>query len=711
MIIKDIDKSSTLVKYKETMADILQLYLPQGIKRDDMYQIIDYSINKRYYESNCRLENSYTNKNYNSTLLKMADYIMDRQPIVTAFGTMFMKHAEVPNPMGKVIQDFLDLRGIHKKQMFTFPKGSENFEKYNLLQQLDKIDCNGIYGCLGMYTSLLFNINVSTSVTSQGRALISSASLFFESFLANNVKFGSVDEVLEFINNVCKESRSYRDEDFIDKPISIEDCFAKVILSCGYRWYPDDEEMDIIWRVINNLGQRDLNRIYYKNNLYEFMSNSSMKRAIKIIMKKLKNPFFNSLKVPKEIESELQELASILGEFVFYNKMYIDRIDRCDNMIKSTIMVSDTDSCIVSLDAWYRFALDIIKDEELQIKKYDPISVIKFFEVDEFGDPENLSDLAPIHFDEPDEHYDFINDDIIFTDHAINPLRFMPQDYLRYSIMNIMAYIIDVLLNKYMEQFTINNHSYDPSRKCKILMKNEFSFLRLLMTTVKKNYASIMGIQEGNVIPEDEQLDIKGIACMAKSSTAKSTRNELKKILLEDILKAPTIDQFKVVEQLAILEKKIIRAIWDGSKEFYKPLTIKSQDNYQDPMRNQGIKASVVWNSIKTDELPGIDLNERNAIDVAKVNINSKNLDDLQGKIPEEILVKLKGIINNNIFKGKIDCIALPLEVQPPEWLLEVIDYKSIVNDNISGFVYDSIGVVNLDPEHNRTNYSNIIQL
>lgn len=561
-----------------------------------------------------------------------------------------------------------------------------------------------------MYTSLLFNINVSTSVTSQGRALISSASLFFESFLANNVKFGSLDEVLEFINNVCKEERKYDDNLILDEAVTINNCFAKIIDSCGYRWYPDEEEMDIIWRVINNLSQTEINRVYYKNNLYEFMSNNSMKTAIKIIMKKLKTPFFNALKVPKEIEPELEELAYILKEYVYYGKMYIDRIDRCDNMIKSTIMVSDTDSCIISLDAWYRFVKEIIKDEDLQIKRSDPINVIRFFDVDEFGDPLDKSQFSPIVFEEPDEHYDFDNDEIIMQEHAINPLRIMPQDYLRYSIMNIMAFVIDKLLNDYMELFTINNHSYDSSKKCKILMKNEFTMTRLLMTEVKKSYASIMAVQEGNMVPKSEQLDIKGIASMAKSSMSKSTRDALKKILLEDILTADTIDQFKIIEHLAILEKKIINSIWDGSKEFYKPVTIKAQNTYKDPLKNQGIKASLAWNAIKSSDLPGIDLDERNAIDIAKININSKNAESLKEKHPD-IYDNVMRVINNEVFKGKIDSIAIPLEVQPPEWLLDVIDYKTIVNDNISGFVYDSVGLVNLDPEHNRTNYSNILQL
>jgi len=553
---------------------------------------------------------------------------------------------------------------------------------------------------------LIFNVNVATSITAQGRALISTASMFFEAFLNNNVKFGSLNEVLEFIKNVCNEERHYRDEELLDHNISIEDCFAKMIDSCGYRWYPEDDEMDVIWRVINNLTPTEVNRVYYKNNLYEFMSNTSMKKAIKYIMKKLKNPFFNSLEVPEEIKVELSELSSILAEYVFYNKMYIDRIDRCDNMIKSTIMVSDTDSCIVSLDAWYRFVYDIIKDEQLQICKYDPVNVLSFIERDEFGDVIDLSKLEPIHFLEPEEHYDFENDEIIFEQHAIDPFIMMPQDYLRYSIINILAYVIDDLINMYMEQFTKNNHSWAEGKKCKIILKNEFTFLRLLMTDTKKAYASRMAVQEGHIIPEDEQLDVKGIASMAKSSMSPSTRKALKKILLEDILKAPTIDQFKIIEHLAILEKKIINSIYDGSKEYYKPVTIKSIDNYTDPMKQQGIKASYVWNSVKPDGLPGIDMSERNAVSVAKVVVNPKTVEKLKEKWPD-VYEKMSKCLNEEYFKGSIDAIAIPLDVNAPDWLLELIDYKTILNNNLSGFVYDSVGLVNLGKD---TNYSNILK-
>ena len=148
--------SPTIESYKNKMKRLMYLYNPH-IPQEDIEAIIDYSINKRLYNSEAGISNSY--KRYidpetqkfkdlfhEYTLLQIADYIKTRQPIVTSMGTMFRHHEEVPNPLAYTVQSFLDLRSVHKGEMFKYPKGSEMFERYNLLQSLDKIDSNGIYG-------------------------------------------------------------------------------------------------------------------------------------------------------------------------------------------------------------------------------------------------------------------------------------------------------------------------------------------------------------------------------------------------------------------------------------------------------------------------------------------------------------------------------------------------------------------------------------
>lgn len=127
--------SSTIDAYKQTMSDCVKLFMPY-VSKEDLEPVLNYSIEKRLKNIDCKVVNSYTNKTANMTLLAVADYIRDREPIVTAFGTMFKKHGVVPNPLAIVVQGFLDKRKQDKDMMFTFPKGSEMFERYNLYQAL-----------------------------------------------------------------------------------------------------------------------------------------------------------------------------------------------------------------------------------------------------------------------------------------------------------------------------------------------------------------------------------------------------------------------------------------------------------------------------------------------------------------------------------------------------------------------------------------------
>ena len=140
----EVDNYSTLIKYKDIVKQCISLYYPE-MRSKDLDMVIDYSINKRYKEEPARIVNSYTKKESNTTLLAISDYILRRKPITTAFGTMFVNHPDVPNPMASVVQQFLDNRAIHKKEMFKYPKGSEEYEHYNLLQQLDKMKYRPYY--------------------------------------------------------------------------------------------------------------------------------------------------------------------------------------------------------------------------------------------------------------------------------------------------------------------------------------------------------------------------------------------------------------------------------------------------------------------------------------------------------------------------------------------------------------------------------------
>lgn len=232
-----------------------------------------------------------------------------------------------------------------------------------------------------------------------------------------------------------------------------------------------------------------------------------------------------------------------------------------------------------------------------------------------------------------------------------------------------------------------------------------------MMTTVKKNYASLQSVQEGNLIKDPSaQLDIKGIECMTKSSKSEYTRNALKKILLEDVMKAPVIDQLKFVKDIAILEKSIVNDVLSGNKKYYKPAVVKSQSAYSNPMLIQGFKGSIVWNVLhpKSDGSIHLNLEDRNAVDICKVQINYATIEKIKDKYPEVYENALK-LLEMPEFKAGADAVSIPIDQPVPAWLTEFIDITEIVSSNLGNFPYESLGLKKLDKT--AVNYTNIVQL
>lgn len=694
-------------EYKKVAIEMLQYSFP-GITYEECELAVDFSILKRYQDTNIKVTNNYKKIETETTLMAMAEYILTREPIITMHGVMFKKHAESENPLGLMMQNFMESRDDLKAQMFQHPKGSDEYEKYNLLQLLTKIDTNGIYGALGQYSCMFYNIYVAASITAQGRACISAAGLQFEMFLANNVKFMYFDEILTYIHNVTNEKRKFKDSEFLDRDITAKECFYKIMMTCGF--IPDNKQCNIIADIISQLTQENLNRLYYKNNLYEFCRNSSMVKAIQIILARLKWPFANPNKPPKEISVELDTFAEILMEYIYYPHQIIDKYEKFRYMTKSVIIIQDTDSCIVSLDAWFRFCIEVTDGVEMDIKKnyYNPIEMIENFDdVDGYHTDPDTGEVyyKPIEIIDQDYDYDFYDDEMVEIEHAISPITMIPQDNFRHSAINIIAYTLGRVINDYMIETTKNFNSYAEGKKCLLIMKNEFLFKRLLSLNVKKNYASIIELQEGKSVPEKSSLDIKGMS-IDKSTLNDTSRQKLKEILYEDILKPDNIDQIAVLKDLAIMEKNIFNSLATGEKKYYKPATIKSMNAYANPMQIQGIKAAVVWNAVKGNA-EGIDLTKRNAISIVKVVIDHKTIQQVQESNPD-IYEILKELLSQKEFAPTITTVAVPNDITAPAWLLKFIDYTQIINDNLKNFPLECIGIHKGKDSVNKTN---ILQL
>ena len=375
-------------------------------------------------------------------------------------------------------------------------------------------------------------------------------------------------------------------------------------------------------------------------------------------------------------------------------------------MQRDIVVISDTDSTIISFDAWYRFILDKVYNIDMPIKhqKRDMIDVIK---ADAWGD-KPLREM--VTYVEPKFDYDFYTDEVIELERLIEPCALIPQDNLKYAIINIIAYICSDLVVDYLAEYSKLAGSYVEGTKCRMVMKNEFYFLRAMLTESRRNYADIQAVQEGNVIPKGikSQLAIMGLP-INKSVLSEDVKRRLQHILYEDVLTADKVDQIHVMKQLIIFEKEIYNSIMNKETKYYKPDNIAAINSYKkDPLSVNGILAATIYNEMRSEDMPYINLEERNKIIKIKIDVNKKNVGKIKDIYPEDY-DKLVRLLNNPILGSKVTVIGLPVDTAVPDWVLSFVDYNTIINDQLKNFPLDSIGLKRLD--NDSVNVSNIIQL
>jgi len=314
-----------------------------------------------------------------------------------------------------------------------------------------------------MYSCLFYNLYAASTTTTQGRSCNSAAALFFESFLNNNVPFGSMNELIEFIHNVLEEDHHYNDADIISIHASFDEVFMKLMSSTGFGWVPSEDEMSIIWEIVIKLDQSQLDRLFYKNNLFHFIDNIPVTQAIIYLLQTLKAPFMDPNNPPEEILEALKEFCDVLKEYVYYDKQIIDRLGKMDNLVRTVSILQDTDSAVISLDGWFQYVRQMCFGIPMAIKN-ENVDAIEFIENGSVNTSEPIVKV---------EEYSFLDDDVVEVDRLIDPMIIIPQDGLRYSIINIIAYCLTVLVNDYMEKYCQNAHTTN-ERPCLITMKNEF---------------------------------------------------------------------------------------------------------------------------------------------------------------------------------------------------------------------------------------------
>ena len=635
---------------------------------DSKDQIISYAeklYEKKFKDTDCYIYNNYEKTKYDTTIKGVVEFIENTKPIITESGTLFKQHRDAYNPAIEIISDKLALRDTYKGKMFDYenlannstdPKKVAEYQnkakQYNDAQSRTKVIVNADYGVSGLSSSWCFNIACASATTCKGQALISTAFNAFEDFLTDSVKFTDMDECIDFIYNINseKESRTHIDSEWVEDKNKIEllsrlrDKFIN----------QDDFDINIISKIIDNLSQEDINRIYYKSNLYEFINNSDRAQSILTYIISCKS-FMNPNKPDKEYKDSLRDLRNAAMEYVHYNYQFNDRVLRLRTHKRKTVVAIDTDSNFINLGNWTDFVAETIMHEK----------------------EENLDE----------------------------------QDV--FKIVNIAINLMTEMINRTLIDFNRRcNVSDDAPGVTK--MKNEFLYLKILFTEAKKHYQGIIRLREGNLIPNNikKNFDIKGMEYMKKSIAGDNAREFTRDIIYNDILSCKgSPDLVHIYHRLHEFEESVAQSLDNDDYTFLKTANVKTMDAYAEPMSQGPYKAVFVWNYLfpdKTIDLPGV------AIMIPVKMIKPKDFAHLSVTDPE-LFEKIMDLFTNNpnISRSGIKNIALPLNETLPKSLKPYVNITDIIAKNLSLLfpVTQGIGIKTIYKTKSTEFFGNIIDI
>jgi len=576
-------------------------------------------------------------QNSSLSFLKFDKWIVDTSPIMTGFGTFFNQHEGSYNLLSDLCISFKDERKVYKANMFeNMNNGNTRMEKfYKSMQGNIKILNNSIFGAAGASTanSFLYNPIISPSITYAGEDIITVSLTAIERFIGGNLYFYNISQIIHYIITI-EDEFDYDIEEFvkINRKVNIDDIID--FLLSHFKYKNTEEEYELLKTVLLTYSEEQLQKIYFKNNLYEFLLRTTfLDDYIKQVIGK---EFTDPNEPSEDIKEPLDKIWEVLRTIIFHNIQYYDRFDIAFNEKRNTVLHADTDSNFIKFDDFYYIVREYFKDD---FKEYfDSNSIIS-----------------------------------------------------KLSTINILSYSTSKMIEDTFDKFLLELNIKDKKYRDFISMKNEFTYSRILFTENKKQYAGMIVCQEGNVFKQPK-LDVKGLP-FKKVSVNKDVRNTFTDILEQDILKEENINRGVIFRKFKELEQVIKKSLLNGETIYSIPGKANSPGSYKNnPISIMSYRGIYTWNTL----FPESEISLPAKVNMFKLKMGS-DLNSIRSVIEETnelnteqinaIIHKLEIVLNevSETKAGNIDIISLPKTTsQFPSILIPFIDIETMVNDNIN---------------------------
>jgi hypothetical protein len=655
---KDRDYSKTItfkqLWLQEQFSRLRKIYTKEELSTDEIKNILLKKYSERKLISG-RLFSNTTNENTVMTQEQFIDLFLNTDYILSGYAVLYKDQAHSVNIGSAALKFLLDSRKVYKKKMENSPYGSDQYIYYKILQLTYKVLANSYYGILGEKNSVFYNPHVQNSITMTGQDLTTTAIISLENFLADNTAFSDFDDIMVFIEETLSEKPDDQILRYIDIPKNWKDLLEYFE---GKTKTLSDKSKKVLEKIIKKLSSEDINRLYYKNKVMDFIFESSYLRKKFIELSKYKYE-----EVPEEsMVKPLEEFRNIIMTFCFSNIIFEDRYKRVMKDMRKNVIASDTDSVFINLNNYI-------------------VNTTKEFNLDKSNKEQQMT-IMNIYTDIVTEALHRIfwkmtgNMGLL---EEYRPLIVMKSEYLYKRIMatrnkkNYAGLIIGEL-GRLLD---------DPVLDVK--------GLAIKKTNVPKRLRNqFTDILEKDILSE-EVIDVRNII------------NKFDKLGLE------IESSLRRGELLYSLPKSI---------EMYGIEKDGSFTGYKDPSSLEQVRGAIIWNALEPDNqiMPPEKIN---LLKLKTIEKNHPELLKLKTTHPQKYNTIMKIVYNeeNNpdvdISRFGMSVIAIPKGIERiPDYLSPLIDYRTMVSKNMqNGYILlESLGIYT--EEVDSTKYkSNIIEL
>ena len=277
------------------------------------------------------------NKDHDTDLLTVLNYLEDEKPIISGFGALYEQHTSgTKNILLEMVQMLLDIRKVYKKKKLAHANDEDKslcnlYDKYQLTYKLLN---NSFFGAAGQPQSIFFDPYFPSAIMYTGQIIIMTSIVTFEK-LTGNFYFDRLGDCLAYIDKI--KSQKYEYNLNLDIIPTKEELFS--LLDSKFEGHKYDKR--ILKRTIDNLTQDEVTKIYYKNNFLKFIENVEIKELLEEL---IKHTFLDVNEPSEELTPHIKKFWSYVKEYCMYECIPLNRTEFCHHHTRETVLVVDTDS-------------------------------------------------------------------------------------------------------------------------------------------------------------------------------------------------------------------------------------------------------------------------------------------------------------------------------------------------------------------------------